>query len=171
MPKLLDIVDQNNQRIGRGIVVAFSAIVQWVSVHHPHVFHLLLREDLFEDVHDERFDCRCMYRTPMVAVNATIAGDLVTAAVALAPPDVAPPLGQTKAVALLLDDRAIRQLLRGDKGDLFVKLRGDFVIDLNKRAVDAEFCRAQLPTGDRPTGSPLGIQGGTFESWFTLKQG
>ena len=35
------------------------------------------------------------------------------------------------------------------------------------RAVDAEFTRAQLPTGDRPSGSEYGIQGGFFESWFT----
>jgi DNA uptake protein ComE-like DNA-binding protein len=38
------------------------------------------------------------------------------------------------------------------------------------RAIDAEFVRAQLPTGDRPASPPpaaaLGVQGGLFESWF-----
>ena len=47
------------------------------------------------------------------------------------------------------------------------RLRGDFVIDETGRAVDAEFVRAELPTGDRPAGSEYGIQGGLFESWFT----
>jgi hypothetical protein len=39
---------------------------------------------------------------------------------------------------------------------------------MRQRAIDAEFVRAQLPTGDRPATSPFGIQGGLFESWFGL---
>jgi competence ComEA-like helix-hairpin-helix protein len=55
--------------------------------------------------------------------------------------------------------------------ELWVKLRCDFVLDFDevldrRRAVDGEFVRAQLPTGDRPRGSKYGIQGGLFESWF-----
>jgi hypothetical protein len=38
------------------------------------------------------------------------------------------------------------------------------------RAIDAEFVRAELPTGDRPKGSPFGIQGGLFESWFWVRR-
>jgi hypothetical protein len=49
-----------------------------------------------------------------------------------------------------------------------IRLRGDFLIDINKRAIDAEFTRGTLPTGDRPVASPHGIQGGTFESWFRI---
>ncbi len=49
-----------------------------------------------------------------------------------------------------------------------IRLRGDFLIDINKRAVDAEFTRGNLPTGDRPLASLHGIQGGTFESWFRM---
>src|SRR5262249_13626362 len=37
--------------------------------------------------------------------------------------------------------------------EVWVKLRGDFVLDGRNRAVDAEFVRAELPTGDRPTAS------------------
>ena len=47
-----------------------------------------------------------------------------------------------------------------------IQLLGDFVIDEEDRAIDAEFTRGQLPTGDRPQGSPFGIQGGTFRSWL-----
>lgn len=54
---------------------------------------------------------------------------------------------------------------------LMVRLRGDFFVDEAERAVDAEFPRAKLPSGDRPAGSPLGIQGGVFESWFWLGEG
>jgi hypothetical protein len=66
-----------------------------------------------------------------------------------------------------------QRILAGDV-ELWVRLRGDFVIDINKKAVDAEFVRAELPSGDRPspladpTGSKFGIQGGLFESWFQI---
>jgi hypothetical protein len=56
--------------------------------------------------------------------------------------------------------------------DLWVLLRGDFVVDVHGKAVDAEHVRAELPTGDRPSNVPpnpaskFGIQGGLFESWF-----
>ena len=65
---------------------------------------------------------------------------------------------------------------------VFVILRGDSVVDQNNNAVDAEFVRATLPTGDRrkASGGPLpavppdtlfGIQGGRFESWFSTREG
>jgi hypothetical protein len=44
------------------------------------------------------------------------------------------------------------------------------VLDDAGHAVDAEFTRAEFPTGDRPNGSPYGIQGGLFESWFQPKR-
>jgi hypothetical protein len=43
------------------------------------------------------------------------------------------------------------------------------VLDSKGKAVDAEFARAELPTGDHPNGSVFGVQGGLFESWFTVK--
>jgi hypothetical protein len=49
-----------------------------------------------------------------------------------------------------------------------VRLLGDFVLDSKKRAISAEFVRHQLPTGQIPAGSPFGLEGGTFESWFTI---
>ena len=54
--------------------------------------------------------------------------------------------------------------------EVWVHLQGDFVISsdgISKgKAIDAEFVRAEFLTGDRPSGSPYGIQGGQFESWF-----
>jgi DNA-binding beta-propeller fold protein YncE len=50
-----------------------------------------------------------------------------------------------------------------------VRFLGDFVLDASKRAVCSEFVRAQLPTGEIPAGSDLGLEGGTFESWYSVK--
>jgi hypothetical protein len=76
----------------------------------------------------------------------------------------------------VFDDAAVRTLLQlGELGPEWqpwsnprIRLRGDFVLDTNDppRAIDAEYVRAELPTGDRPSGSDVGIQGGLFESWF-----
>ena len=73
----------------------------------------------------------------------------------------------SKAVSFLFSPQFVDSVLRErELADLFVHLRGEFVVDGDGRAVDAEFTRAQLPTGDRPAGSDYGIQGGLFESWF-----
>jgi DNA-binding beta-propeller fold protein YncE len=52
-----------------------------------------------------------------------------------------------------------------------IRLLGDFVLDATGRAISAEYVRAQLPTGEISAGSTFGLQGGTFESWFTTKEG
>jgi hypothetical protein len=62
-----------------------------------------------------------------------------------------------------------RRLLE-QKGELWVRVRGEFVIDKNHRAIDAVFVRAELPTGQRPTKNSPGIEGGTFESWFWIQE-
>jgi len=76
------------------------------------------------------------------------------------------------AVAFLLDlsvalkDVTTLNLQNSESVELRICLQGDFVVDVNGKAVDAEFARAELPTGDRPSGSNYGIQGGLFESWL-----
>jgi hypothetical protein len=75
-----------------------------------------------------------------------------------------------KGAAFLFDGTTPvgKRIIAGDFNELWVHLRGDFVVDEFGRAVDAEFVRAELPSGDRPAGSKFGIQGGHFESWFFL---
>jgi hypothetical protein len=74
--------------------------------------------------------------------------------------------------AWLLDQSFVSPaLLARASRELWVALRGDFVVDRRGRAIDAEFVRAKLRTGDRPAGSNFGIQGGLFESWFELAPG
>lgn len=48
---------------------------------------------------------------------------------------------------------------------------GDFVKDSSKRAISSEFVRAELPTGEIPSGNDIGLEGGIFLSWFTARQG
>ncbi len=48
---------------------------------------------------------------------------------------------------------------------------GDFVKDGSKRAISSEFVRAELPTGEIPSGSDIGLEGGIFVSWFTAHHG
>jgi hypothetical protein len=57
----------------------------------------------------------------------------------------------------------------GQFNQIKIRLLGDFVIDASGRAISAEFVRAQLPTGEIPAGGTYGLEGGTFESWFTTK--
>jgi hypothetical protein len=67
----------------------------------------------------------------------------------------------------------VNTLQEFDLNDLWIRLRGDFVLDTGDpaRAIDAEFVRHEFDTGDRPRGSTVGVQGGIFESWFTPRRG
>ena len=88
------------------------------------------------------------------------------------------PAGNARGVAFILDIQqapVARAILSGGIPDVGVLLRGDFVKDTKDRSIDAEFVRAQLPTGDRPRppatqplDNQVGIQGGLFESWFSV---
>ena len=95
-------------------------------------------------------------------VEANIAGNLITDAT------IIPGVDRAKAIAFVFDERFLRTLVRVHVDDIWVKLRGDFVLDTNDppRAIDAEFVRHEFDTGDHPATSKLGIQGGLFESWF-----
>ena len=62
----------------------------------------------------------------------------------------------------------IEVLLNREVQHLDVLIRGDAILDVEGRAIDAEFVRSALPTGDRPAAATAGVQGGRFESWFSL---
>ena len=53
---------------------------------------------------------------------------------------------------------------------LWIELEGDHVVARDRegrpRAVDAEFLRGELPTGDRAAAAERGVQGGLFSSWI-----
>jgi hypothetical protein len=47
-----------------------------------------------------------------------------------------------------------------------IEVWGNHILDRSERAIDAEFVRMNLPTGDRSRRSEAGVQGGRFESWI-----
>ena len=167
--ELRNIVFPGNRR-RFGVMIAFTD-----QVHVARIDANIFEVDAL-DVRDvgnmiERgYACRCPIRGTVVPVQPTIAGDRITSGKVVAGANT------SDGVAFVFDDafvKTLQQLVQlGDPwrpwSDLRVRLRGDFVLDTNDppRAIDAEFARAEFPTGDRPHGSDLGIQGGLFESWF-----
>ena len=76
-----------------------------------------------------------------------------------------------KGLALIFTREQVLDQFKEDPSIQFrVKLRCDFVVDDENpdkaRAIDGEFPRAELLSGDRPHGGDHGLQGGTFVSWF-----
>jgi len=63
------------------------------------------------------------------------------------------------------------QKVAGQFNNVKIVFLGDFVKDGSKRAISSEFVRAELPTGEIPSGSDIGLEGGIFVSWFTAHQG
>lgn len=79
-----------------------------------------------------------------------------------------------RGVALFLPDNINGLLSELKRARFEVEVRGNFVLDFEGRAVDAEFVRGELPTGNRPdrqarNGKNVGVQGGRFESWFQFR--
>lgn len=56
----------------------------------------------------------------------------------------------------------------GEPRRIVIQVHGEHIQDERRRAIDAEFTRSELPTGDRPQGSEIGLQGGKFLSWIVL---
>lgn len=152
-----------------GIVIEFSDLVQMLGIDSRHVFQVLGEHPDFDDALPKIYVCRCALIGRTVSVKVTnVNGNVITEASEIG--DLIVP-----AVAFVFDEELkvldqFRDLLQrlGKPVEFWVSLRGDFVKDQNNRAIDAEFVRAGLMTGDRPAGADVGIQGGLFESWFTL---
>jgi hypothetical protein len=175
------LIDRLDGSQASGLVIGFTADVQVsATIDAAHVFHVLVATPQ-PDNQNFGFVCRCPIRGTTVPVKLSLdaqgrivvnAGGRIDAAKEL-------PAGNARGVAFILDIQQaplVREILSGGIPDVGVLLRGDFVKDTKDRAIDAEFVRAQLPTGDRPrppATQPLdkqvGIQGGLFESWFSVK--
>jgi DNA-binding beta-propeller fold protein YncE len=167
-----------------GIVIAFTDPVLVSNPSSPlkppnqmdadHVFQVLVE-------HDPRLKelgvvCRCPIKGMIIPVKPTkFDGSRITEA-----EEVQGPMAE--AAAFIFDSKFFsfdgngfpyfpNNKIGGIDG-IWVRLHGDFVLDnevpTKARAIDAEFVRGELPTGDRPHGSKVGIQGGVFESWFWI---
>lgn len=81
--------------------------------------------------------------------------------------------------ALLRFDETFLRIVQNTENNVEkveIEIDGNLVLEGERdpreaRAIDAEFVRAQLPTGDRPRDSDRGIQGGVFRSWVNLRRG
>jgi hypothetical protein len=157
-----------------GLVIGFTDEVQVSkTIDAEHVFQVLVNHST-PDESRRGFVCRCAIRgraTP-VKLKVDAQGKIVVNAAGHIDAASESPPGNARGVAFLLDLQLApiaRDILAGIINDLWIILRGDFVLDATGKAVDAEFTRAELPTGDRPGGSAVGVQGGLFESRFTIK--
>jgi hypothetical protein len=156
------VVDANGNR-RMGLVVQFSREVDASLVDAEHVFTVDAPNPFGQGQAQEvGLRCRCPLRGSVEPVEVLSETNGVIDAA-----QVLPGAQFSKAVAFIFDD-AVKRLVTmlEDRADFGVRLNGEFVVDSDGRAVDAEFTRAELPTGDRPPGSAFGAQGGLFHSWF-----
>jgi hypothetical protein len=146
------------------LVIGFSKPVNVENIDAEHIFQVLIWHNKALE-NELGVICRCPVRGKIIPVKPPGTETqwntpLITQARAV--DTVQSPFAQGAA---FIPDKP--DLLR-EFPDLWICLRGDFVVDKEKRAIDAEFVRGELPTGDRPSDSKVGVQGGLFESWFTL---
>jgi DNA-binding beta-propeller fold protein YncE len=171
-PQLMVPIKMGPHQTRFGIVIGFSAEVETRTIDAEHVFEVLLHHSKPEE-EKIGFVCWCAIRGEIVPVTPTASGVVITKAEKVQSGTV------SRAVAFVPAESILNWLRRSERSspNLWVRLRGDFVLDTQNppRAIDGEFVRRDLPTGNRPydpvAGSylDLGIQGGLFESWFTLK--
>jgi competence ComEA-like helix-hairpin-helix protein len=156
--------EDTGERIGEGIVIGFTGEVETATIDHQHVFQVLVQV-MSEDLGQQGLTCRCPIHGTVLPVDYTVVGGVIVKATRRNQ-------SIARGVAFIVD-----QKYRLPPGrDLWVKLRGDFVLDYRGedtrgKAIDAEFTRAEFPTGDRPRANDYGVQGGLFESWFSLREG
>ena len=157
-----------------GLVIGFTDEVQVSkTIDAEHVFQVMVNHSTADESR-RGFVCRCSIRGRAIPVELKIDAQGKIAVNGAGHIDAASesPPGDARGVAFLLDMQLApiaRDILAGIINDLWIILRGDFVLDTKGNAVDAEFVRAELPSGDRPKSSSAGIQGGRFESWFRIK--
>jgi len=181
------LVDRLQEPPTPGIVIGFTDMVQVSkTIDASHVFQVLVESATGpNDPNAARgIVCRCPIRGGIVPVELKLnAQGRIAVNAATGRIDAAKeiPPGDARGVAFLLDRETApiaRDIVNGFIPELWVVLRGDFVLDTKGRAIDAEFVRAELSTGDRPKPpalqplkDQLGIQGGLFESWFQIQRG
>ena len=183
LPVFLVQVDRLDGSRVPGLVIGFTDLVQVSkTIDAAHIFQVLVEEPNGQ-ARELGLVCRCPIRGETIPVDLKLdaSGRIVLNAQGRIDAAKEIPPGDARGVAFLLDLEKVpiaRNILNGEIPEVWVILRGDFVLDRNGRAIDAEFVRAELPTGDRPAPPPaqplkdqLGIQGGLFESWFTSQQG
>ena len=189
-PIFESVVGGQDRLVGVGFVIAFSNGVIVPRGVNDHVLEVLIPEPrigtvttggggmpftLLDMSPQSVYQCWCPLLTGhdaqgrmlgrIVPVTCEVQGTSITKAKISSE-------AMANGVAFLLDSNSITHLLIHQTPlfeQFWVRLRCDFVLDQEQRAVDGEFLRAHLPSGDRPIDGQLGIQGGLFESWFSFR--
>ena len=100
----------------------------------------------------------------IVYIDATVSGKSITSATQTS-------AANANGVAFVFDPAPTENIQY-----IRVRLLGDFVFVMDTsasppkredRVISAEFVRADLPSGEIPANGNYGLEGGTFESWFT----
>jgi hypothetical protein len=131
------------------------------QIDDQHVFEVLIRNPRDPGL---RLSCWCSIRGRILPVDFTTDNPPGNTHIDRATVVTTPPQASGAAFLVPQDFRG----LLTEANEIWIRLHGDFVIDQKGRALDAEFARAQLLSGDRPATSEFGVQGGLFESWFWL---
>ncbi|NOT54927.1 MAG: hypothetical protein HOP18_10005 [Deltaproteobacteria bacterium] len=173
--RLVPIVDVAGALIGEGIVLGFSRPVfipsETEDTAADHVFQVLVQHDLLFEEEPQLGRRGVICRCPVQGRVLPVKPDTLSGPITSAQQTTSPETGLAFIFSREIEERIRRAVERNDGIELWVRLRGDFVIDTQGRAIDAEFVRAELPSGDRPKGSKFGVQGGLFESWFKIRRG
>jgi collagen triple helix repeat protein len=149
-----------NRRLG--VVISFTREVDASLIDADHVFTVDAPRPPEDNRFGDLYRCRCPLSGTVEPVQVlNVSNGVIDAA------EVTPGTQFATAVAFIFPEM-VQELIQMFDGtaDFWVRLQGEFVVDVDRRAVDAEFTRAELPTGDRPAGSEFGVQGGLFQSWF-----
>jgi hypothetical protein len=184
LPAFLVLVDRQNGSQVPGLVIGFTDVVQVNrTMDAAHVFQVLVEDPTNGQAGALGLVCRCPIRGTTIPVDLNLDpnGRIVLNPQGRIDSAKESTSSDARGVAFLFDSQTVpiaRNIVNGEIPELWVLLRGDFVLDRKERAIDGEFVRAELPTGDRPrppAAQPLkdqpGIQGGLFESWFMSEQG
>lgn len=182
--RLATIIRSNRDEKVLGIVITFSNPVLVSNPSKPlsppnqidadHVFQVLAEYN--PELIELGVICRCPLKGNILPVKPA---DFDSQGRITVAEEIEGPMAEAAAFifdnkTFFFDDQGFPRFSRNERriNELWTRLRGDFVLDNEEptkaRAIDAEFVRGELPTGDRPRGSNFGIQGGTFESWFWI---
>lgn len=167
------IIRLSGQQESPGIVIAFTQPVLVANFGKPfdppnqidaeHVFQVLVEDNPDQD-RELGIICRCPVIGKVVAVEPTEIdgeGRIISAQEIEGP--------YAMGAAFIFGQNQFERLENLTRwGGFSIRLQGDFVVDEEGKAIDAEFVRGTLRTGDRPAGAAVGVQGGLFESWFWL---
>ena len=153
-----------------GVVIGFSGPISMAALADG---AMRIVELLAEHVQaDTGLICRCTVPGRLLPVEVTATTVVNGRELISGAQQDATTAAEPRAIAFVFDppSRIGNDIIEEQVDELWVRVRGDFVLDVSGRAVDAEFPRAELPTGDGPPAVPvtsrLGLQGGLFESWF-----